>query len=29
MLFCCIMRYSARLTVAGHGFESVTLDLAE
>jgi hypothetical protein len=24
-----IMRYSARLTVAQHGFESVTLDLAE
>jgi NTE family protein len=23
------MRYSARLTVATHGFESVTLDLAE
>jgi predicted acylesterase/phospholipase RssA len=29
MFFCNIMRYSARLTVARHGFESVTLDLAE
>jgi predicted acylesterase/phospholipase RssA len=29
MAFYNIMRYSARLTVARHGFESVTLDLAE
>ena len=29
MFFYNIMRYSARLTVARHGFESVTLDLAE
>ena len=29
MFFCNIMRYSARLTVCRHGFESVTLDLAE
>jgi predicted acylesterase/phospholipase RssA len=29
MFFGNIMRYSARLTVARHGFESVTLDLAE
>jgi NTE family protein len=29
MFFNNIMRYSARLTVARHGFESVTLDLAE
>jgi predicted acylesterase/phospholipase RssA len=29
MSFYNIMRYSARLTVARHGFESVTLDLAE
>lgn len=29
MFFYNILRYSARLTVARHGFESVTLDLAE
>jgi predicted acylesterase/phospholipase RssA len=29
MFFYNIMRYSARLTVARHGFESVTMDLAE
>jgi predicted acylesterase/phospholipase RssA len=29
MFFYNIMRYSARLTVARHGFESVTIDLAE
>jgi NTE family protein len=29
MFFYNIMRYSARLTVARHGFESVTVDLAE
>jgi NTE family protein len=29
MFFYNIMRYSSRLTVARHGFESVTLDLAE
>jgi NTE family protein len=29
MFFYNIMRYSARLTVAQHGFESVTLDLAQ
>jgi hypothetical protein len=29
MSFYNIMRYSTRLTVARHGFESVTLDLAE
>ena len=29
MFFYNIMRYSARLTVAQHGFESVTMDLAE
>jgi NTE family protein len=29
MLFYNIMRYSARLVIAQHGFESVTLDLAE
>ena len=29
MFFYNIMRYSSRLTVAQHGFESVTLDLAE
>jgi len=29
MFFYNIMRYSTRLTVARHGFESVTLDLAE
>lgn len=29
MFFYNIMRYSARLTIAQHGFESVTLDLAE
>ena len=29
MFFYNIMRYSARLTIAQHGFESVTLDLAD
>jgi hypothetical protein len=29
LFFYNIMRYSSRLTVARHGFESVTLDLAE